>query len=289
VIEEVFARESGVLWGVCYRMTGCAADADDLVQDTFARALERPPAGEGESWRPWLVKVAMNLARDHLRRRRRLEYAGPWLPSPVEDPVERTERAEAVSFAWLLALEALTPQQRAVLILREVLEYSVAETAGVLGISEANAKVVHHRARKALEKERSGKVEAAEASGKALAAFMEALRAGDGPRVAALVAADVRSLSDGGGEVLAAARPVVGREAVVKFFLGLAQRGRARPRAFAWRTYNGAPALVLEFEKLQEKQAERALWRCELDEQGLIREIHCVLAPRKLTRVGRCA
>ena len=71
-----------LLWKVCYRMTGSAADADDLVQETFARALERPPADQGRELRPWLLRVAINLSRDQLRARKRRGYAGSWLPSP---------------------------------------------------------------------------------------------------------------------------------------------------------------------------------------------------------------
>ena len=83
ISAQTFAEHKRVLWGMCYRMTGSAADADDIVQDTFVKALERPPADTEAPLRPWLVKVAMNLSRDHLRRRRRREYFGPWLPSPV--------------------------------------------------------------------------------------------------------------------------------------------------------------------------------------------------------------
>src|SRR5262245_40278849 len=156
------------LWGLCYRMTGNAADADELVQETFVRALERPPARTDQPWRPWLVRVAMNLSRDLLRRRRRSPYRGTWLPSPIETGEDeaapayeisgssgastegRYELLESVSFAFLLALEALTPTQRAVLLLRDVFDYSVHEVADALGLSEANVKVTHHRARRAM-------------------------------------------------------------------------------------------------------------------------------------------
>src|SRR5207344_2759291 len=84
VVATAFRRHERFLWGLCYRMTGSAADADDLVQDTFARALERPPRDLEHSVRPWLTRVAVNLARDSLRRRKRSEYVGPWLPEPIE-------------------------------------------------------------------------------------------------------------------------------------------------------------------------------------------------------------
>jgi RNA polymerase sigma factor (sigma-70 family) len=128
--------------GLCYRMTGNAADADDLVQETFVRAWKSPPERTEEPWRPWLARVAMNLSRDLLRRRKRRHYDGTWLPSPIEtgdeaaappdepvdeqgDPLARYDMLESVSFAFLLALEALTPAQRAVLLLRDVFDYSV--------------------------------------------------------------------------------------------------------------------------------------------------------------------
>src|SRR5215468_9225724 len=88
--EETFRANERFVWGLCYRMTGNAADADDLAQETFVRAWERPPARTGEPLRPWLVSVAMNLSRDMLRRRRRRRYEGPWPPSPIDPGDEVT-------------------------------------------------------------------------------------------------------------------------------------------------------------------------------------------------------
>src|SRR5574341_2611195 len=83
-LEQAFEAHRPFLWGLCYRLLGCAADADDVVQEAFLRALARPPRRTDMPWRPWLVRVALNLGRDLLRRRRRRRYVGPWLPSPVE-------------------------------------------------------------------------------------------------------------------------------------------------------------------------------------------------------------
>src|SRR5918912_770572 len=119
-LAQLFEEHRRFLWGIGYRMTGSAADADDIVQETFVRAMERPPRRTDEPLRPWLVKVALNLSRDVLRRRRRRDYTGPWLPSPVptdeeslpsyepatpteESPVARYEMLESISFAFLLA------------------------------------------------------------------------------------------------------------------------------------------------------------------------------------------
>ena len=105
-------RHAKFLWGLCYRMTSVAANADELVQETYARALASPPLAEGPL-EPWLTRVAMNLARDRLRRRRRERYVGQWLPSPVEteaetapSPSSRYDQVESMSIAFLLAAEA---------------------------------------------------------------------------------------------------------------------------------------------------------------------------------------
>src|SRR5262247_4142195 len=168
ISAQTFDEHKRFLWGMCYRMTGSAADADDIVQDTFVRVLEKPPADMEAPLRPWLVKVAMNLSRDQLRRRRRREYVGPWLPSPVltdgddqsqldhpalteDSPGAHYDLVESVTLAFLLALEALTPAQRAVLLLRDVFDYSTSETAETLEMSETNVKVTLHRARQIMQ------------------------------------------------------------------------------------------------------------------------------------------
>src|SRR5262249_9548708 len=86
---DLYQLNKDYLWGLCYRMTGNASDAEDIVQETFVRVLERPPRRTDDPLRPWLVKVAMNLSRDLLRRRRRW-YKGPWLPSPVPTPPDES-------------------------------------------------------------------------------------------------------------------------------------------------------------------------------------------------------
>ena len=86
--SELYAEHGSFLWGLSYRMVGSAADAEDVVHDTFVRAMEHPPRRTDEPLRPWLVTVALNLARDVLRRRKRQSYVGPWLPSPIETEAE---------------------------------------------------------------------------------------------------------------------------------------------------------------------------------------------------------
>jgi RNA polymerase sigma factor (sigma-70 family) len=286
-----------LLWNLCYRMTGVAADADDLVQETFLRAIARPPPDTGSELRPWLVRVAMNLARDQLRRRRRRESIGPWLPSPIETgvlafepPVSegRYDLLESCTFAFLLALEALTPQQRAVLLLREVFDYSVAETAAALDLSLANVKTTHHRARRAMAgydaHRRPPTHELQEATRQALSRLMEALLHGDSGTIEAVLAPDVTTLTDGAGEFHAARKPLVGRQRVALFYRRLAEQ-RAPDQRLAVSMLNGLPALVCDFGTLKTGYARRGVIRVDVGDDGLVHCVHAVVTTRKLTAV----
>jgi RNA polymerase sigma-70 factor (ECF subfamily) len=306
---DLFASNRRHLWGLCYRMTGSAADADDLVQDTFVRALERPPARRDEPLRPWLVAVALNLARDALRRRRRRGYHGPWLPSPVEtvgdealpsfeipsgaeNPTEgRYELMESVSYAFLVALEALTPQQRAVLLLRDVFDYSVSETGAALGLSDANVKTSLHRARKAMSAYDRARprptAELASRTRAALEAFLAALTAGDVGACRSLLAEQVVALSDGGDEFLAAKVPVVGRDRVLKLEFGLMRSVGDGVVAVTIREMNGLPAAVIDLTTRRPRYAPRVVLRCDLDADGKIVALHTILATDKLTAIRR--
>ena len=302
---NLFREHERFLWGLCYRMTGSAADADDLVQETFVTALEHPPRDRTLPWRPWLVRVAMNRARDHLRRRRRARYPGTWLPSPVETAEEpappafepaigegRTteghyELLESVSYAFLLALEALTPLQRAVLLLRDVFDYGVRETAEALDVSEANVKTSHHRARRAMRdyERRKWSRDLAEQTRHTLESFLASLAARDVPAIESLLAAGVRAASDGGGEFAAARNVIVGRERVMRFLLGLASKyGRALVPEV--RMLNGLPAVVIEIERSSVRFAPRFVLRIDVDADGRIAAIHSILATRKLSAVS---
>ena len=304
-LEQAFVDHRRFLWSLTYRMTGNAADADEIVQDTFVRAMEHPPARTEASLRPWLVKVAMNLARDVLRRRRRREYVGPWLPSPIDTDREqppsheptvdggrtledRYDLVESVSFAFLLALERLTPTQRAVLLLRDVFDYSVKETADALDLSEPNVKTTHHRAREAMAQyDRARQPRLAEAhdqTRRALSRFLECLEANDVAGVEALLADEVRTLTDGGGEFRSALRPIVGREKVARFYLSIAHIGQGvHARAL---TLNGLPAVLVDLDVVPDRVASRSVLQVELDPAGKIAQIYVVSATRKLTALA---
>lgn len=230
MIEELEPHRP-LLRDVAYRITGDVSDADDIVQETFARALRRPPADRSRSWRPWLVKVTANLARDALRARRRRSYTGPWLPTPVEvlpseapGPEATVARREAVGWAALVALEALTPQQRAVLVLRDVAELSADEVAEALQSTPEAVRAAHLRARRALAAAPPEPEDLDPRMMAALGRLGEAMATGDLEALKAALTEDVTLTSDGGGEYLAALRVLEGPNRVARFLLGVQRR-----------------------------------------------------------------
>jgi RNA polymerase sigma-70 factor (ECF subfamily) len=304
-LADIFQTHRRLLWGLSYRLTGCAADADDIVQETFVRALKHPVPSTDESWRPWLVRVATNLGLDVLRRRRRRAYVGTWLPSPIEtedealpaealmaeefrNPEARYTMIESVSFAFLLALEALGPKQRAALLLRDVCGYSARHTADVLGLSEENVRIIHHRARRVMQqydRERRVPTRALrEQTQQVLAAFVRSLISQDMATLEALLAEGVRTVTDGGGEYNALRAPLVGRSKVAVFHSRITQR-RAQGVSLVPRVINGQPAILVKFAQARPGQVQRLVLRCDLDKEGRIQEIHSILASRKLTAV----
>jgi len=295
-LERVFRSGRRMLWALCYRLTGVAADADELLQETFVRAMERAPrAGDADVTR-WLVRVATNLSLDRLRARRRRDYVGSWLPAPVETPqavasgdgVEVSyERIESISYAFLLALEALPPKTRAVLILREVLDYAASEVAEVLGTTEANVRVLHHRARRRLEAFRSKARplrEVAATTRAAVQALASCLVRQDIEGLQALLTDSVRTVTDSGGEYTALRAPLIGKERVARFHLETARR-RAPISRLELREVNGLAALIIETTPIRPQMAPRVVLRCEVDPSGKITELHSILSTRKLTAI----
>jgi RNA polymerase sigma-70 factor (ECF subfamily) len=301
-LAPVFQEHRSFLWALTYRLTGNAADADDIVQESFLRALQRPPADRDRPWRPWLVRVAVNLGRDLLRRRRRRGgYEGQWLPSPIEteppshEPVDeggspsaRYDLLESVSFAFLIALEALTPMQRATLLLRDVFDYSAREAARALGLSEANARTTHLRARRALAgydaRRRPLTAEAQRRETAALQRFLACVTKGDVAGVEAMLAADARAVSDSAGEFHSNRVPVVGRRKVAALLVGVV-KGIGRLRRAELRLLNGHPAVIAEREP-KAGYGPRWVTQVDFDDAGRIRNVYTVLATRKLSAVA---
>jgi RNA polymerase sigma factor (sigma-70 family) len=301
-VARVFGVQRGSLWALAYRLTGSAADAEDVVQEAFARLVASPLELTDVELGRWLARVATNLALDALRRRRR-DYPGSWLPAPIgadpgasdevdpeADPERRYGLAESVTFAFLLALEALTPRQRAVLLLRDVLGHSVRETAELLATSEGGVRVLHLRARRALadyDRERCVPTPALRARHReVLERFLHSLVSQDARGLEALLAESVETVTDAAGEYTALTRPLVGRARVARFYLRAAlhrQEGGLRTEI---RLVNGLPAALLTLERPVRRQAPLSLLRCEIDGEGRIRAVQAILAPKKLARLA---
>lgn len=318
-LSLAFSRVRPRLWGICYRMTGSAPDAEDLVQETFARALERPPPDQRgslepspdqrRSLEPWLVKVAVNLSRDALRHRKSSSYVGPWLPTPVptrngvplgapgaepvgfeamidgkSDVSRKYELLETLSFGFLVALERLTPTQRAVLLLRDGFDYSVRETAEALDLSEANVKTTLHRARQRMAPEESKKSHAVSRAAPALAPIgrlMKALSSEDHEQVQRLLDAEIEVMNDAGGRFFAARKPIRGSGLVARFYIHLFQQ-RGFPEWTKPLELNGQPGLLLRYPPSSPEQPPRAALLFELNATRKVSRIWSILAPDKL-------
>jgi len=301
-LERAFREERKKLWALAHRMTGSGADADDAVQDAFLRLSGLDPAAFPERPAAWLWRTVTHLAIDRLRRRRRQHYVGPWLPEPIAHDASdgsgeaanaavRYEMAESATYAFLLALEALGPRQRAALVLRDVFGHSAAEAAALLGVGEGNVRILHLRARRALEaydRDRCRPSPAlVERHRAALTRFLACLAADDAAGLEALLTEDASTLTDAGGEFTALARPLAGRAAVARLYRVAAEHRRAGGTRTEWVQVNGLPAVRITLLRPVRRQAPQSILRCELAPDGRIRAIHAILAPKKITALDR--
>ncbi|MET9516975.1 RNA polymerase sigma-70 factor [Streptomyces sp. NPDC002994] len=273
------------LFSLAYRMLGSASEAEDVVQDTYLRwsAADR---GAVRTPAAWLTKVMTNLCLNQLTsaRAKRELYVGPWLPEPVFTrsggsplgPLETAEQRESVSLALLTLMERLTPAERAVFVLREAFGHSHRETAEVLGIEEAHSRQLHRRAREQLGRPRRRFSVDDDRRREIVESFFAATLEGDVPGLERLLADDVVAWADGGGQVSAARRPIVGREKVLRYLLGLG----ARPEAAYVRAEsveaNGEPAVAVF--------ADETLLAIVVPEitDGLVSGVRTVISPGKL-------
>jgi RNA polymerase sigma-70 factor (TIGR02957 family) len=217
---SAFFKARPRLFGIAYRMLGSAAEAEDIVQDTWLRwqtanrsVVENPTAFLATT----TTRLCINAAQSAHSRRE--TYVGPWLPEPVDtssDPNLGAERGEALSLAVLILLEKLSPTERAAYILREAFDYEYSEIANILQMEEANVRQLVSRGRKHIADGRRAPVSPAEQR-RLLAAFIDAAQKGNMAALENLFAEDVASYSDGGGLVRAAQKPLSGRERVAKF------------------------------------------------------------------------
>jgi RNA polymerase sigma-70 factor (TIGR02957 family) len=245
---DAFVAHRNLLFTVAYEMLGSAADAEDVLQETWLRWAD-VVHDEVRDVRAYLVRITTRLALNRLRTlgRQRETYVGPWLPEPLltaPDVAEDVELAESVSTAMLLVLETLTPTERAVFVLREVFDLGYDEIAAAVDKSPAAVRQIAHRARSHVEARRPRVDVSQEETRRVLATFQAAVETGDLQRLLDVLAPDVVMLSDGGGVKQAALRPIVGADKVLRWFLGVAGRAPG-PVAVEEVQVNGAPGLRL--------------------------------------------
>jgi RNA polymerase sigma-70 factor (ECF subfamily) len=286
-----FEAQRSRLFAVAYRMLGSASEAEDVVQDAWLRyaAADRDDLRSTEAF---LTTIVTRLCLDRLKSARvaREQYIGPWLPEPIitddrQLPEQSASLAESLTLAFMVLLETLSPEERAVFLLREVFEYSYAEIGSMLGTTDANCRQLFHRARSRIA-ERRPRFEVNRADKHELVGrFVSALQAGDAGALTGLLAEDVGFWGDGGGKVVAARHPLFGRDAVVNLLVGIRRTAPAagipldRVSLDVVDVNNGPAVLVRVDGRLD------SVYACEVG-RGRITGIRVVRNPDKLAYIA---
>ena len=209
-MDDVFNTDRPLLFSIAYRMLGSASDAEDVLQDAWLR-YRRADHVTIRSPKAFATTIVTRLCLDRLKssRTKREEYLGPWLPEPIltseaESPVDNLQRTESLTLAFLVLLETMSPEERAVFLLKEVFEYEHAEIASMLGTTIGNSRQLLHRSKERLKARRPRPSGTAQSRRDVAARFARAFSSGDGSELANLLAADVGMWSDGGGKASAA-------------------------------------------------------------------------------------
>ena len=246
---DPLAPHRGRLLGLAYRMLGSRSDAEDVVQDAYLRFAGAQDVHNAEAF---LVTVVTRLCLDRLKsaRAQREVYVGPWLPEPVFDAEglsadTATELADDLSFALLLALDRLSPMERAAFLLHDVFDTPFSEIAAMLDRTEASCRQLASRARRAVRDEHPPPATTPDSHARLLQAFGEAVASGNVARLAELLRADAVALTDGGGRKTAALNPIVGADKIARFFIGLAAKNAGHDIRIEPAMINGAFGALL--------------------------------------------
>jgi RNA polymerase sigma-70 factor, ECF subfamily len=282
---STFDEHRKLLLGVAYRILGRWVDAEDVVQDAWLRWREVEHEGV-ENPRAYLVQVTTRLAIDRLRRAqtRHETYVGEWLPEPVltePDVADSVAMSESVSLAMLVVLEALSPLERAVFVLREAFDFGYDEIAEIVGKSEANCRQLATRARRHVEERRPRFEPSREQRDELTRRFVAALQEGETGPLVELLAEDAAFYGDGGGKAPAVGTPVAGADAVARVLAGFA-RVAARRGGYTVRpaeVNGGAGVLGYEGDRLI------MVWALEIS-GGVVHAIRGVVNPDKLRHLA---
>lgn len=280
---ETFVAHRNLLFTVAYEMLGSAADAEDVLQETWLRWV-KVDLGPVRDPRAYLVRITTRQSLNRLRTmsRRKEVYVGPWLPEPLltaPDVAEDIELAESVSMAMMLVLETLSPTERAVFVLREAFDVSYDEIAAALDKTPAAVRQIAHRARRHVDARRPREVVSPGRIRAALESFQRAFESRDLQGLLDVLAPEVVLVSDGGGVKQAALRPISGAEKVVRFIVGGTGKTEGTLTSDP-AVVNGSPALVLRLDgEVDGIMAIRV-------EDARITGLYYVRNPEKLTRVA---
>ncbi|MFF3347264.1 RNA polymerase sigma-70 factor [Streptomyces sp. NPDC002779] len=246
---EIFVAHRNLLFTVAYEMLGSAADAEDVLQETWLRWVELD-LDQVRDPRAYLVRMTTRQSLNRLRtlKRRKESYVGPWLPEPLltsPDVAEDVELAESVSMALMLVLETLSPTERAVFVLREVFDVGYDEIAEAVDKTPAAVRQIAHRARQHVDARRPREAVSASRTRAALESFRHTIETGDLQGLLDVLAPDVVLMADGGGvKQGGAVRPIVGADRVSRYIIGGA--GKAKfTIGYEPCVVNGHPALAL--------------------------------------------
>ncbi|MGE0539783.1 MAG: RNA polymerase sigma-70 factor [Dehalococcoidia bacterium] len=288
---DVFEAYRPLLFSIAYRMLGSVSEAEDAVQETYVRfsavALDRVRES-----RPFLTTVVTRICLDQLKSARvtREAYVGPWLPEPLVESMEATEPApvdvaedhESISMAFLVLLEALTPVERAVFLLREVFDYEYEEVGRIVGRSEPACRQIFRRAKQHIVSRRPRFDSTNEEHERLVRTFIRAAEDGEVDALTDLLAEDVIFWSDAGGKRPAALQPIRGADRVAKVMrAAIRKENLFEEQEVRIVTINGKPGILA----LRNGVVQAAV---SFDaHQGRIHEIRLQLNPEKLNRLSR--
>jgi RNA polymerase sigma-70 factor (ECF subfamily) len=298
VAADAFSTQRQLLWDLCYRVTGTVADADMLVRDSFAKAVVRPQIDRDADWRAHLLRPAAALAVEALRKRKRRQYVGSWLPAPIEtgNAVSAGPRPEAAggtrydmvesgTITFLRALEALDPRERVVFVMCDACGFQMPEAAAALDVTAATTRSLLQSARRKMEVYDSTHVpptadvqaHVTECTRDCLSHFQRM----DSGRLEKTLAVDAHAFFDSGGEFVAPPGTVFGAGTIAKLLTKFADG--TGPISLTYRMLNGMPAAVAQ-SPARPRWASRFVVRVEVRED-LVSEVQVIMATAKLTAI----
>jgi RNA polymerase sigma-70 factor (ECF subfamily) len=286
-MEMVYRTYKPLLFAVAYRMLGSVSDAEDMVQDLFysLHASEMDRIG---NLKAYLVKMIVNRCLNFLKstRRKREVYPGPWLPEPRltvagQDPMEQVVQEEAVSYAFLVLLQRLSPVERVVFVLREALGYEYGEMAEMLNKTEANCRKIYSRAKLKIRHDGEAYPEQLGDPEPLVKAFLSATHTGNFTEFVRLLTEGAVLITDGGGKRRAALHPIFGRLRIQALFEGIAAKGSLHGE---WITpvINGQQGLVL----IREQRPVMAICFAVDGKRQQAGRVFLILNPDKLRRIS---